>query len=286
VTQLEVTGGYAGYDTRRSVVKDVSLRVDDGDFVTILGANGAGKSTLIRGIMGLCHWHAGSVAVDNRDISRYSARRRAGLGMAVVPQGQELFAGLSVMDNLRAGGLARRRRETMSGIATVLEAFPRLAERREQRVSTLSGGERALVALGRALVSKPSLLLLDEPSLGLSPGTRAGVFSYLRSLCDQFGLTVVLAEQDAANALLVARTCYGMRNGRTLGCLPADRVHREELRNLYLGSGRGGWSDAGLPTRHPSLPERELASGDTSAASQSALATPSSGSDGDDGGRR
>ena len=214
---LEVRAGCAGYDGRRSVVMNVGLRVGIGQFITVLGANGAGKTTLIRGLMGLCRWQGGSVLLHGRDISRLNSRRRVAAGMAVVPQGQELFSDLSVVDNLRAGGLLRSRRQVAETIEEVFQAFPKLRERREQRVSTLSGGERALVAVGRALVSRPTVLLLDEPSLGLSPGTRSGVFAHLRALSDTLGLAVVLAEQDATSALRVSSSCYGMKNGSMLG---------------------------------------------------------------------
>jgi ABC-type branched-subunit amino acid transport system ATPase component len=241
MSALEVRGGRAGYDGRRSVVQGVDLTVRSGEFVAILGSNGVGKTTLMRALMGLCRWQGGSIHLGGREVTRMSTRRRVRAQMAIVPQGQELFPDLSVEDNLRAGALDLGRRENEAAFGRVYEAFPKLAERKSQLASTLSGGERALVAVGRALMSGPSMLLLDEPSLGLSPGTRAGVFDYLKQLAASEKLSILLAEQDVSSTLRVAERCYGMRGGRVLGWLGADEIAAEDLRDLYMGGEQGRW---------------------------------------------
>lgn len=175
--------------------------------------------------------------------------------MALVPQGQELFPDLSVDENLRAGALGLGRAETDVAFERTYEAFPKLFERKGQLASTLSGGERALVAIGRALMGGPSVLLLDEPSLGLSPGTRAGVFDYLKQLAVSQELSILLAEQDVQSTLRVAERCYGMRGGRVLGWLDATDISADDLRDLYLSSEQGRWktevsgSDRGTSVR-------------------------------------
>jgi branched-chain amino acid transport system ATP-binding protein len=236
MTLLDVTDLSAGYDSRRSVIRDVELRVNQGEFVTVLGANGAGKTTLIRALMGLCRLQHGSISFRDEILSSSSTKHRVSAGLAVVPQGQELFTTLSVEENLEAGGLIRKKTEVSEEISRMYEIFPKLLERRKQRVSTLSGGERALVAIARSLVSAPSLLILDEPSLGLSPGARPGVFSHLKQLVQSTNLAVLMAEQDAVGALKVADRCYGMKGGQVIGWLDADKVTPERLEKLYLGT--------------------------------------------------
>lgn len=238
---LSVRAGRAGYDGRREVISEIELQVLPGEVVAVLGANGAGKSTLFRALMGLCRWQAGSLTLSGKEISKLSPRRRVALGMALVPQGHELFPSLTVEENLRAGGLARARSQVADGIERVYAEFPKLFERRQQTATTLSGGERALLAIGRAMVSSPQFLLLDEPSLGLSAGARQGVFGHLRRLCETSGLTVLLAEQDATSSIRIADTCYGMRNGTTVGWLRADDLSDPRLRELYLTGVSGPW---------------------------------------------
>jgi branched-chain amino acid transport system ATP-binding protein len=233
---LEVSGLYAGYDSRRSVISKVEFSVNEEEFVTVLGVNGAGKTTLIRALMGLCRTQGGSVLFQGEEISKASSKNRVKSGLAVVPQGQELFTSLSVEENLRAGGFSRKKREVNESVDWIFETFPLLLERRKQQVMTLSGGERALVAVARALVSKPTLLLLDEPSLGLSPGARPGVFNHLRRLVEQTKLSILMVEQDAPSALAVADRCYGMKSGEVLGWQNANLVDQTQLEHLYFGN--------------------------------------------------
>jgi branched-chain amino acid transport system ATP-binding protein len=241
---LEVRDGSAGYDSRRTVIHDVNLEIGDAEFVTLLGANGAGKSTLLRSVMGLCKWQGGKVLHDGADITRLTAHARVKRGLALVPQGHELFLDLTVKENIQLGCYGASRRHAVAAVEAAYDAFPLLRTRSAQRASTLSGGERALVAIARALASKPSLLLLDEPSLGLSPGARKAVFDYLKKQCAEQGLAVLLAEQDAKNALEAAAVCYGMRNGSATGWIAAGRVTSDQIRDLYLTGITGTWGSA------------------------------------------
>jgi branched-chain amino acid transport system ATP-binding protein len=238
---LEVIAGAAGYDRQRSVIEEVNIDVREGELVGVLGANGAGKSTLFQAIMGMCRWHGGRVLLSGEDITSASPRKRVQKGMAYCPQGHQLFHALSVEDNLLAGALTRPSSDASSTLRKVYGLFTKLAERRHQRAGTLSGGERALVAVGRALMSRPRFLLLDEPSLGLSAGTRRGVFEHLRGLCSGGELTVLLAEQDAANTLTVADIIYGMRGGRIVGWRLRDQVGDADLQRLYLTGASEAW---------------------------------------------
>ncbi len=254
---LEVEHARAGYDGRRSVVLDANLKANSGEFVALLGANGVGKSTLLRSLTGLCRWQGGDARFGGENIAKLSPRARLRRGIALVPQGHDLFLDLTCVENINVGSLGRSRKDAATALDRTFASFPILRDRRGQLASTLSGGERALLAVARAMVSSPTLLLLDEPSLGLSPGARHGLFAYLKRLSAEQQLTIVLAEQDAKGALEVADICYGMRNGRTVGWLDAKDVSADRLRELYLTGHSGEW---GNPNVHPTQREASGAS--------------------------
>jgi branched-chain amino acid transport system ATP-binding protein len=206
----------------------VSLDVAEGEIATVLGANGAGKTTLLRTISGLVRPRSGRVLLDGRDIGSASVEAIVRRGVAHVPEGRGVIAELTVEENLRLGGLWRRERDARH----VYELFPRLEERRAQPASTLSGGERQMLAVGRALMARPRLLLLDEPSLGLAPRITAQIMRLLRDLRERTGLTVVLVEQNARSALSVADRAVVLALGRVVA---SDETLDEQLRHAYLG---------------------------------------------------
>ncbi|OYV84664.1 MAG: ABC transporter ATP-binding protein, partial [Acidiphilium sp. 21-68-69] len=184
-------------------LKGVSLRVEQREIVAILGANGAGKTTLMRTISGLLSPRSGSVIFEGTDITRMGADRIVRLGIAQSPEGRRVFGTLSVMENLRLGAFTRPAGEVAGSLDFVLEMFPRLAERRGQLAGTMSGGEQQMLAIGRALMAKPRLLLLDEPSLGLAPIIVQGIFRTLREIANS-GVTILIVEQNARSALKLA----------------------------------------------------------------------------------
>jgi branched-chain amino acid transport system ATP-binding protein len=213
----------------------VSFEVEQGSITAVLGANGAGKTSLLRTLSGLVRARAGRIRLDGRNIGQLPVERIVRLGMAHVPEGRGVISELSVEDNLRLGGLWRGG-GGRDGLAGVYETFPRLAERGGQPASTLSGGERQMLVIGRALMSRPRLLLLDEPSLGLAPLVSAQIMRLVRDLRQDTGLTVLLVEQNAKAALSVADRGIVLSLGRIVadddpGSLAAD----DALRHAYLG---------------------------------------------------
>jgi branched-chain amino acid transport system ATP-binding protein len=207
---------------------DVSLDVAEGEIATVLGANGAGKTTLLRTISGLVRARSGRVLLDGREIGRAKVEEIVRLGVAHVPEGRGVIAELTVEENLRLGGLWRRTRDA----GDVFDLFPRLQERLAQPASTLSGGERQMLVIGRALMARPRLLLLDEPSLGLAPRVTAQIMGLLRDLRERTGLTVVLVEQNARSALSVADRAIVLALGRVVA---SDETLDDQLRHAYLG---------------------------------------------------
>jgi branched-chain amino acid transport system ATP-binding protein len=211
----------------------VTLDVDEGDFVAILGANGAGKTTTLRAISGTVKT-TGDVYFDGHKLFRRSPEAMARRGVAHVPEGRGTFATLSVLDNLRLGAWVQKG-TSQRDLAHVFEFFPRLFERRDQQAGTLSGGEQQMLALGRAMMAKPRVLLLDEPSLGLAPLLVREIFGVLREL-NEAGTTVVVVEQNASLALAAAKHAYVLETGRVVlgGEASAMRVD-ESVRRSYLG---------------------------------------------------
>jgi len=238
---LDVRDLRSGYG-RTEVLRGVDLSVSRGELVALIGSNGAGKSTLLKTVVGLVPISAGSVLYEGRPAHPHRPERLVKAGIALVPEGRLLFGPMSVRENLELGayGLGRQRSTVIpEQLERVWELFPVLAERSAQVAETLSGGEQQMLAVGRALMSRPRLLLLDEPSLGLAPRVIAEIFSALDALRAQ-GVTILLVEQDARLALKHADRGYVMRTGRvalegTAGELLAD----ENVRQIYLGSWRG-----------------------------------------------
>jgi len=213
----------------------VSLEVAEGSVVALLGANGAGKTTTLRVISGLLRPTRGSVQLDGRRIDGWSPDRVVRAGIVQVPEGRQIFAHLTVRENLLLGGYARRDVGPARQESRVFEYFPRLRERLQQRAGTLSGGEQQMLAIGRALMARPRLLVLDEPSLGLAPMLVKEIFRVIREI-RAAGTTVLLVEQNAHMALDVADHAYVLETGRViLGDRSAALRQREEVRSAYLG---------------------------------------------------
>jgi len=234
---LELSGVVAGYH-RSQVLHGVDLEVAAGGVTALLGANGAGKTTTLRAISGMV-WRRGTLRFGGRDISRLRPDQVARLGIAHVPQGRGTLARLSTAENLMVGALRRRR--DSSGVRADLQAcfdlFPPLAQRRDAVAGSLSGGEQQMLAIGRALMSRPRLLLLDEPSLGLAPRVTQEMFRVLRDLRAERGLTMLLVEQSVGVALDIADTAVVLETGRvTLRGPAAELAGVDEVRRAYLGS--------------------------------------------------
>jgi len=211
---LDIAGVRAGYG-KITVLWDVDLHVDEGELVTIIGANGAGKTTLLRTVSGLVPLRAGSVrAFGDRDLAGLSPARIVKAGIGHVPEGRQLFPLMTVRENLDTGAeyIAHARGSAQRNRRFVYELFPRLAERENQLAGTLSGGEGQMLAIGRALMSEPRLLLVDEPSIGLSPALSAAVFTALKQVRER-GVTVLLVEQNVLSSLRIADRAYVLENG-------------------------------------------------------------------------
>ena len=223
-----------------TALDEVSLSVMDGDFVTVIGANGAGKSSLLNAIVGVVPKAGGRVTLGGEDISRETPEALVGRGVVLVPERRELFAAMNVEDNLRLGAFARYAagdREMAGPLATVYQTFPQLAERRRQIAGTMSGGEQQMLAIGRAMMAKPRLLLLDEPSLGLAPLIVDEIFRVVSEL-RAAGATVLLIEQNARAALRLADHAYLLETGSVaLGAPAAELARDERVAAAYLGLG-------------------------------------------------
>jgi len=219
-------------------VSDVSLEVPQGAIVALIGSNGAGKTTTLNAIAGLVAAASGDVWWDGRNIAGLSAHAVVRTGIALSPEGWRLFVNQSVEQNLRLGAtVLRDRRRVPHMLDRVFTLFPRLAERRRQRAGTLSGGERQMLALGRALMSEPRLLMLDEPSLGLAPAIVEALYETLMQLNGE-GITVLLAEQSVDLALEIAQHAYVLQTGRTVLNGPAGDLARDpQVQRIYLGLG-------------------------------------------------
>ncbi len=231
---LQVTGVAAGYG-RVEVLRGVDLHVNEGEIVALLGSNGAGKSTLNHTLSGIVRASRGQVLFEGQDITRRHSRDIVRAGLIQVPEGRRIFPNLSVLENLELGSFARGRERRAQNLAHVLATFPRLAERRPQLAGTLSGGEQQMLAIGRGLMAEPRLLILDEPSLGLSPLLVEEMFTLIAKL-HAGGLAVLLVEQNVGQSLDIAQRAYVMENGhiRFHGS-PAELLARSDLKQAYLG---------------------------------------------------
>lgn len=217
-------------------VKDVSFEVNEGEVVTLIGANGAGKTSILRTISGLVRPGAGKIEFLGQEIQKESARKIVASGLSQVPEGRHVFPGLTVLENLELGAFLRSdREENQKNLKKVFERFPRLEERKSQDAATLSGGEQQMLAMGRALMSQPKLLLLDEPSMGLAPIFIQEIFDIIQDIQKQ-GTTVLLIEQNANKALAIADRGYVLETGKiVLSGTGKELLESEEVRKAYLG---------------------------------------------------
>jgi branched-chain amino acid transport system ATP-binding protein len=231
---LEVSGLEVGYGGIRAV-KGIDLAVDAGELVCLIGANGAGKTSTLRALCGLLPPRAGSVRYDGRDISRAPVHELPRKGLVMVPEGRGIFRQLTVQENLAMGAFARDDAEVHADLERQFATFPRLRERRSQIAGTLSGGEQQMLAIARALMARPRLLLLDEPSMGLAPLLVAKIFEIVRGIAAR-GVTILLVEQNARLALEVADRGYVMESGTiALADAAANLLADARVREAYLG---------------------------------------------------
>jgi branched-chain amino acid transport system ATP-binding protein len=224
---------------RIAAIKGISLHVDDGEIVTLIGANGAGKTTTLKAISGVRNVVGGSIWFEGTDITKMPAHRRVELGLCQAPEGRGIFPGMTVLENLEMGCYARKDRKSdakTADLERVFALFPRLAERRSQSGGTMSGGEQQMLAIGRALMSRPRVLLLDEPSMGLAPMLVTQIFTIITEINTQ-GTTILLVEQNAAQALRRATRAYVLETGRvvTEGAARA-LLDDPAVKSAYLGA--------------------------------------------------
>ena len=232
---LEVSALSSRYG-RIPALTDVSIDVGAGELVALIGANGAGKTTLMRVLSGVLVPSIGSIRFDGRDVTRVAPARRVGLGIVQVPEGRQVFAPLSVEDNLRLGGHLRPKREVVTALARVFELFPVLGEKRKALAGTLSGGQQQMLAIGRALVAAPRMLLLDEPSMGLAPRLVTEIFNVIRALRET-AITILLADQNARAVLGLADRAYVLEAGRVaLAGTGRALTDDPRVRASYLGA--------------------------------------------------
>lgn len=231
---LSLTGVHTHYG-HVEALKGIDITVPKGRLVAMLGANGAGKSTTLMTISGILRPSAGTITYDGADLSRLDARQIVELGIIHCPEGRRIFGTLTVMENLRMGAVSRKdKRKLNEAFDQVFSIFPVLAERRNQPGSTLSGGEQQMLAIGRALMARPRLLLLDEPSLGLAPIVVTAIFNVITQL-HRDGVTVLLVEQNAEQALSVADECYIMETGKIVLQGPSKTLKSNpEVERIYL----------------------------------------------------
>ncbi len=217
-------------------LKGISLTVGDGEIVTLIGANGAGKTTTLRTVSGLKKPTSGSILLDGKDITHTSPRDRVKLGMSQVPEGRRVFPGMTVLENLELGAYLRRDRAGIAqDLKMVYERFPRLADRKRQAAGTLSGGEQQMLAMGRALMSRPKILFLDEPSMGLAPLLVQEIFDIIQDI-NRSGTTILLVEQNASMALQVANRAYVMETGSIVLSGTGEELSRsDDIKKAYLG---------------------------------------------------
>jgi branched-chain amino acid transport system ATP-binding protein len=220
-------------------IKGVSVTVNQGEIVTLIGANGAGKTTILKTISGLRPVSSGSITFDGREINKVQAHQRVDLGISQVPEGRGIFPGMSVLENLEMGKFNRKNRkaEMSEDLDRVYSLFPRLKERAAQAGGTLSGGEQQMLAMGRALMARPQVLLLDEPSMGLAPQMIANIFRIITEINKQ-GVTILLVEQNAQQALQRAHRAYILETGNvTKEAKASDLLNDPAVREAYLGTG-------------------------------------------------
>ena len=216
-------------------IKDVSFEVEEGEIVTLIGANGAGKSTILKTISGLLHPKTGTVYYEGKDLKNVAPHSIVKMGIAHVPEGRRMFARMTVEENLQMGAFTQPAASVADALENVYTRFPRLKERRKQEAGTLSGGEQQMLAMGRALMSKPKLMMMDEPSMGLAPILVEQIFDIIREL-HKGGSTILLVEQNALMALSVASRGYVLETGRiVLSASAKELLSNDSVKKAYLG---------------------------------------------------
>ena len=217
-------------------IKGISFEVNEDEIVTLIGANGAGKSTTLNTIAGLLKPRSGKITFDGKDLSAIHTSKIVSLGMALCPEGRRIFQQMTVRENLEMGGYTRPKTEIPASLDEMFQRFPRLKEREKQIAGTLSGGEQQMLAMARALMSKPKLLMLDEPSMGLAPILVEQIFEIIKELHGS-GTTILLVEQNAQMALSIADRAYVLETGRiTMEGEASELLHNDAVRKAYLGS--------------------------------------------------
>ena len=233
--RLAIEGIYTAYD-KADVLEDVSLAAESGRITCLLGSNGSGKTTLIRSVLGLTPPHRGRISFGDTELTGLATHRVIATGIACIPEGRKVFPKLTVEENLRVGGYQETSAEAVAErLERVYETFPRLLERRQQIAGTMSGGEQAMVSIGRGLMNAPRLLIVDEPSLGLSPILVKENFEIIRRINEQ-GITVFLVEQNVRQTLAIADYGYVLSKGRVVAAgTPAELGETEEVHQAYFG---------------------------------------------------
>lgn len=219
-----------------SALKGISFEVNEGEIISLIGANGAGKTTTLHTITGLLQPKSGSVKLNGVELTKVPAHKIVEMGMAHVPEGRRIFQQLTVLDNLKLGAFTRKDKENFAvDLETIYQRFPRLAERKSQIAGTLSGGEQQMLAMGRALMSKPKIIVMDEPSMGLSPILVSEIFDIISSIRKD-GVTVLLVEQNAKKALSIADRAYVLETGKVVLSGDASKlINDESIKKAYLG---------------------------------------------------
>lgn len=219
-----------------NAIKGISFDVNEGEIIALIGANGAGKTTILHTITGLVQAKSGSIKFEDKDLLKTPAHKIVSMGIAHVPEGRRIFQQLTVYDNLKLGAYTRKdKKEIADTLETVYERFPRLKERRTQIAGTLSGGEQQMLAMGRALMSHPKIILMDEPSMGLSPLYVSEIFDIIRSV-NESGTTVLLVEQNAKKALSIANRAYVLETGKiVLSGNAHELMNNDSVKKAYLG---------------------------------------------------
>lgn len=235
MAMLEIKDLYVNYGMI-AALKGISFEVNEGEVIALIGANGAGKTTTLHTITGLLHAKSGSITFNGVELTKTPAHKIVEMGIAHVPEGRRIFQNLTVLDNLKLGAFTRKDKENISkDIEMIYERFPRLAERKTQIAGTLSGGEQQMLAMGRALMSKPKIIVMDEPSMGLSPIFVSNIFDIIQTIRET-GTTVLLVEQNAKKALSIADRAYVLETGKiSLSGKVSDLINDASVKKAYLG---------------------------------------------------
>lgn len=235
MAMLEIKDLCVNYGVIKAL-KGITFEVNEGEVIALIGANGAGKTTTLHTITGLLSAKSGSIILDGKDITKTAAHKIVKMGIAHVPEGRRIFQNLTVLDNIRLGAFTRKDKDSIAqDIDKVYKLFPRLEERKTQIAGTLSGGEQQMLAMGRALMSKPRIVVMDEPSMGLSPILVSEIFNIIESIRKQ-GTTVLLVEQNAKKALSISDRAYVLETGKiVLSGKASDLINDESVKKAYLG---------------------------------------------------